>query len=167
MFMKKMFKRVLLVALAILSVAALASCAAKPQLNFEDAEANLKKAGYTVKVTDVSEEYAESVLYAANLEGDTIYITRFAKESTARVFYRQLEKERDSAIEKMKEEIKVYKHIIKAYKNELSESEVNSYKDAIKDIESDIKAYKEDNVIGYNDAYVWQGSKNAIKATKK
>ncbi len=165
--MKKMFKRVLLVALAILSVMALASCAVKPQLNFEDAEANLKKAGYTVKVTDINEEYAERILYAANLEGDVIYITRFAKESTARVFYRQMEKERDSEIEAMKEEIKVYKHIIKAYKNELSESEVNSYKDRIKEIENDIKEYKADNAIGYNGAYVWQGSKNAVKATKK
>ena len=165
--MKNVFRRVLLVALALLSVAALSACAVKPQLNFEDAEANLKKAGYTVKITDVSEEYAERILYAVNLEGDTIYITRFAKESTARVFYRQMEKARDAEIEAMKEEIKVYKHIIKAYKNELSESEVNSYKDSIKEIENDIKEYKADNAIGYNGAYVWQGSKSAIKSTKK
>ena len=165
--MKKLFKRALLVALVVLSVVSLAACAVKPQLNFEDAEANLKKAGYTVKITDIDEEYADRILYAANLEGDIVYVTRFAKESTARVFYRQMEKARDAEIDEMREEIKVYKHIIKTYKNELSESEVNSYKENIKEIENKIKEYKDENVIGYNGAYVWQGSKSAIKATKK
>ena len=57
--MKTTMKRIVVALLAIVSVLMLASCTAKPELDLEDAEKNLKKEEYTVFLVEKSELRSE------------------------------------------------------------------------------------------------------------
>lgn len=162
----KTMKKILLVVLAALSVLMLASCAAKPQLNLEDAEKNLKKEGYTVFLTESDMTHVANVLTATDGKENTVIITEFEKEATAKLYCNTLETERDSEIAELKAELKYYKHLLKEYKDELGEVTTKAYKEKVKSIEQEIKDVKSEKVIGRSGAYVWVGTKKAIRATK-
>lgn len=161
----KTMKRILLVALAVLSVFMLASCAAKPQLNLEEAEKNLKKDGYTVFLTESDMTHVENVLTAMNGE-ETLTITEFEKEATAKLYCNTLETKRDNEIAELKAEIKYYKHLLKEYKDELGTVTTKAYEEKVDTLEEEIKQIKNEQVIGRSGAYVWVGTKKAIRATK-
>lgn len=162
----KTMKKILLVVLAALSVLMLASCAVKPQLNLEDAEKNLKKDGYTVFLTESDMTHVENVLTATDGKENTIVITEFDKEATAKLYCNTLETKRDGEIDNLKAEIKYYKHLLKEYKDELGEVTTKAYKEKIDSLEKEIKDVKDEQVIGRSGAYVWVGTKKAIRATK-
>ncbi len=164
--MRTAMKRILVTVLAIICVATLASCAVKPQLNLEDAEKNLKKEGYTVFLTESDMAHVEDVLTATDGKENTVTITEFEEETTAKLYCNTQETKRDNEIAEIKAEIKYYKHLLKEYKDELGEVTTKAYKEKVKSLEEEIKNIKDERVVGRNGAYVWVGTKKAIRATK-
>ena len=165
--MKTTMKRIVVALLAIVSVLMLASCTAKPELDLEDAEKNLKKEEYTVFLVEKSElAYQRRSLSATGKNGDTLIVIEFDKEETAKLYCSKEKTERDNDIAQMKAEIKYYKHLLKEYDGELGELTTKAYEEKVKTLENDVKTLKNEKVIGRSGAYVWVGSKSALRASK-
>ena len=164
--MKTAMKRIVVALLAIVSVLMLASCTVKPELDLEDAEKNLKKDGYTVYLVEKSEQAHQRRSLSATKDDSALVVIEFDKEETAKLYCSMVKSERDNDIAQMKAEIKYYKHLLKEYKEDLGELTTKAYEEKVKTLENDVKTLKNDKVVGRSGAYVWVGSKSALRASK-
>ena len=164
--MKKFLTLMLAVLMLVGSVVVLSSCGAKPKLNLEKAEEALKDNDYMVSYSDdVDEAGVEESLYAYK-EGNSLVIIKFAKSSTAKLYYQQMKMEQEYEIKSLEFEIKAAKHMLDKYEKELDSDEIDELEDEIKELEKELEEYEEDSVIGRSGKYVWYGTAKAVKDSK-
>lgn len=164
--MKKFLTLMLAVLMLVGSVVVLSSCGAKPKLNLEKAEEALKDNDYMVSYSDdVDEAGMEEALYA--YKGDnSLVIIKYAKSSTAKLYYQKMKMELDNEIEALELEIKMAKHMLDKYEKDLDSDEIDELEDEIKELEKELEEYEEDYVVGRSGKYVWYGTAKAVKDSK-
>ncbi len=169
--MKNTIKRILALVLTIACVVSLVSCA-KPKLDLEKAKANLEENGYVVTVTNSPDAGVESVLLALkNLvsadETQSLTIYKFKSVKLAKLYHQAQVLKIENEIESLELEIKAIKHLINKFENELDSDDIDDYKEDIAEAKQEIAELKDElKTIGRQGKYVWQGDKEAIKATK-
>lgn len=169
--MKKTPKSIIAIVLAAACLLSLASCA-KPKLNLEKAEVNLKDNGYTVTVQHSDDAGVEAVLIAMkNLVSDeetkTLTIIQFGSVKLAKLYYQSKVLEIEREIESLELEIKAKKHMINKFKSELDDKDIAEYNEDIIEIKQEITELKDDlKTLGRQGTYVWEGDREAIQATK-
>ena len=162
-------KKIIALLLATLCIFACCSCAARPAMKLDEAEANLKAKDYIVtyikdsSMTGVAEHLTAraSISLDSDLEivvYDTVKLARFA--------YEEAKLSIDTQIEYINMEIKKTEYILKQYKDELKSAEIDDLEDDIKDLKEDLEEL-EGIVIGRSGKTFWQGTKQAIKDSRK
>ena len=169
--MKNTLKRILAFVLAIACMISLVSCS-KPQLNLEKAEENLKENGFTVTVSESPDTGVDAVLIAiknliSSEETQSLTIYQFGSVKLAKLYYQAEVLDIEREIEALEIEIKAIKHLIKKFDAELDSDDIEDYKEEIIDLKDEIKELKDElKNIGRQGKFVWEGDKEAIKATK-
>ena len=164
--MKKFLTLMLAVLMLVGSVVVLSSCGAKPKLNLEKAEEALKDNDYMVSYSDdVDEAGMEEALYAYK-DDNSLVIIKYAKSSTAKLYYQQMKMELDNEIAALELDIKMAKHMLDKYEKDLDSDEIDELEDEIKELEKELEEYEEDYVVGRSGKYVWYGTAKAVKDSK-
>lgn len=166
--MKKFLALILAAVMLMGCVLAFASCGAKPKLDIDDAEDNLKDEDYMVTVNDdPSDPMYKATLNATNGD-DYLRIIWFDKASVAKLYYQSLKMEEKQEKEELELEIKTLKKLIKLYDDDYKSSELDMLEDELKDLEKELKDLKkgDDRVYGRSGKVVWVGTKTAIKDSK-
>ena len=164
--MKKFLTLMLAVLMLVSSVVVLSSCGAKPKLNLEKAEEALKDNDYMVSYSDDIDEAGIEETLSAYKKDDSLVIVKFAKSSTAKLYYQQMKMELDYEIESIELKIKTTKHMLDKYEKDLDSDEIDELEDELKELEKELEETKEDYVIGRSGKYVWYGTEDAIKDSK-
>ena len=154
--MKKILSLLLVLVTMLALCTSLVACGGpKPQLNLDKAEDCLKDHDYFVVVED-GEEYGgyegyavEEYLYAEDDNDNELTIIKFKTSKAAKLYYKYLGKGEE----------KTLKYLLKKYGNDMD-------KDEKKYLEKELKEAQE-WVIGRSGKYVWYGTKDAIKDSKK
>ena len=168
--MKKIFSALLALVMLMGAVFMLASCGAKPELDLEEAEKNLKDKDYSVTYV---KEYKEDPSITATLsaykkDGEnsySLYIYEYESSAMAKLYYKQLQAQKEYSIENLKAEIKMLEKYIDLYEDELKSEKIEKLNDEIKDLEEELEEMEE-YVIGRSGKYVWYGDKAAVDASK-
>ena len=168
--MKKIFSALLALVMLMGAVFMLASCGAKPELDLETAEKNLKDKEYIVNYNKDYEGEPSIVasLRANKVDGEndySLYITEYESSAMAKLYYKQLQAQKEYSIDNLKSEIKMLEKYIDLYEDELKSEQIDELNDEIKDLEEEL-AEAEDTVIGRSGKFVWYGDKEAIDASK-
>ena len=164
--MKRLLTILLAVAMLVSSVFVLSSCGKKPRLDLEKAEKALEDNDYYVSYSDdIDEPGIEESLYAYKDE-HTLVIVKFEKSSTAKLYYQQVKMQMEQEIESLEMEIKLTKHMLSKYDDDMDSDEIDDLEDELKDLEKELEEIKEDYVIGKSGKYVWYGDAKAIEDSK-
>ena len=94
-----------------------------------------------------------------------LYVTVYATTKLAKLDYENRKAQLEYYKESLEREIKKIKHILDKLDDELKSSEIDDYEDDLKDLEKQLKEYKE-YVVGISGKTVWYGTKDAIKDSK-
>ena len=164
--MKKFLTLMLAVLMLVSSVVVLSSCGAKPKLNLEKAEEALKDNDYMVSYSDDIDEAGIEESLSAYKKDDSLMIVKFAKSSTAKLYYQQMKMELDYQLESIKLEIKTTKHLLAKYEKDMKSDEIKGLEDELKDLEKELEEFEETYVIGRSGKCVWYGTVDAIKDSK-
>lgn len=162
-------KKIIALLLAALCIFACCSCAARPAMKLDEAEANLKAKDYIVtydkdsSITGVAESL--TAYTSLSLEPDLIIVV-YDTVKLARFAYEEAKLSIDTEIEDIKMEIKKTEYILKQYKDELKSAEIDDLEDNIKDFKEKLEEL-ENIVIGRSGKTFWQGTKQAIKDSRK
>ena len=162
-------KKIIALLLAVLCVFAICSCAARPAMKLDEAEANLKAKDYIVTYTKDSSMtgVAERLTARASLSLESdLEIVVYDTAKLARFAYEEAKLSIDTEIEYINMEIKKTEYVLKQYKDELKSAEIDELEDDIKDLKEEL-AELENIVIGRSGKTFWQGTKQAIKDSKK
>lgn len=164
--MKNTLKRVLALVLVIACVVPFVACA-KPKLDLEKAEANLKEEGYTVVYnSDVKSAGIEATLHATK-DGKEVSIAKYETTKAAKLAYQSAKLSIENEIEEAKLALKTAKYMLDKFEDDLSDIERNLYEEKVNDLKEDIEELKAElKTIGRSGKYVWSGDKEAIKASK-
>ena len=164
--MKNTIKKLLELTLALVFVLGLVACAPAPKMDLEDAQENLEDEDYYVYYSEDGDESEgiEESLYGYN-DDDMIVVVRFAKASTARLYYSQMVSSKNRELKSSKTYLKYKEHILKTYSDDMDSDMEDSLEDSIENLEDEIKETK-DIVIGMRGKVVWYGTKDAIKDSK-
>ena len=165
--MKKFVSSLLVFAMLLCSVCALSACSASitdtPPLDLRTIEKNLKNQNYSVYYDNDAQDYAVEESLSAYAGYDTfLHIYKFEKITTAKYYYDYLKLEIDQEIQCLETELKLQKHLLSTYKDQMKHNEIEEIEDEIKDLEKEIDEYKNEYVVGWFGNYVWYGSPNAI-----
>ena len=166
--MKKIFKSAVAVLLIISCLLTLVACAT-PKKDIDKAADNLRDSGYKVTFTSSDEADAgiEAKLVAYKDGSMCLQFIEFESTKLAKLYYQALRMAIQDQIQENKLSIKAMKHMINKFKDDLSSDEISSYKQMILDLKAENKELREQlNCTGRSGKYVWQGEKDAIKATK-
>lgn len=175
-----------LISLTLCSVLALSSCdlfnfnkeeevvddgsnAPKPEFKFETAKKNLTGEGYYVEVYYEFDCYSATAasLYAENDDGEELYIYEFVDKEMARLFFEYIKAKVDSSYNDDKHNLEINNYLKENYKRDFSDSEFDSLKEEIKELEKSIEDYeKGDYVVGRDGVFVWLGHREIIKDSK-
>lgn len=172
--MKTYLKRFSFVAVLIVLVLTLASCSPSPKLNLEKAAENLRQNGYYASYYD-EDDFDETDIDEMNLKGkvsasygnDYVIIYKFRDVRSAKLFYKAYKAEYDLEVKILKLEIKMYRNLLFRYPFKLSEFDKKDLLEEIQLLKEDIKDFKKENVIGRSGKYVWVGTADAIKDSKR
>ena len=163
-------KKTLSLLLALLMLAgcvfALSACGKeKPELDLDDAEKNLKDAGYTVYRTD-NEDYLdygeEDHLYAYNDDDDMLEIIEYESRALAKIAYKHLKGTYEDSIATVKNEISHMEDLLEELEDELTSEEIQEMKDAIDEAKEQLELLEEYQC-GRDGVFVWMGTRRAIK----
>ncbi len=168
--MKKLLTGLLALVMLVSSVFVLSSCAAKPELDLEDAKKNLEDEEWIVRFEDdkdlLGAGYEETLTAYDKDYEEYISIIKFEKAATAKLYYKQLKWEYDQSIESLEKEIEWAEHLLSKYEDDMKNDEIDELEDEIKELEKELEEYKEEYVIGRSGKYVWVGTEKAIEASK-
>ncbi len=165
--MKKLLSLILAGALLVGAMFALTSCfGPKPELDLEKAEENLEDADYSVQFDDDydKDDVYAATLYASDDDDNYLRIMEFNNVKFAKLYEKQLKLEADYALEEAKLQIKAMKLQLKEYGDDLDDDEIEYMEEQIEKLEEEIDEY--DYVVGRKGKVVWEGTKEAIKASK-
>ena len=164
--MKATLKKLIVLALALIMAIGLVACAPTPELDLEDAAENLEGEKYDVVYID-DEDYLgpgqKERLEAENDDGDEITVIRFEKASTAKAYYNKLKLSKKQDRAEIKDELKLLKHFLKNYEDDMDSDDVDELEDMIKNYEKKLKKFDEEKVIGIKGSVVWYGNESAIE----
>ena len=167
--MKKILKSAVAILVIISCFVMLVSCA-QPKKDMDKAAKNLRNSGYEVYVNEDPGAGMETIITAKKNSDGKTYSLKFMECETlklAKLLYQQLRNEIQSQINENKMSIKAAKHILNKFDDELSASEKDEYNQMINDLKDENKELKELlSCTGRSGKYVWQGDREAIKATK-
>ncbi len=174
--MKKFLLRITTCLLTFLCLLAFASCNLF-SLNFEieSVKQNLKNSGYTVKVEKIS--YSSSIFNPPDYHGvdtrisaisefgeENITILDFEKSSVAKKYYEMKTAALDEQINRLEKEKAYYNALLTHHKNDLSPSNISSFKDKIHHYNNQLEECKEElENFGHLGQYVWFGTSRAIQ----
>lgn len=161
--MKRILSFILVVVTMIVACSSLVACGGRPKFNFDVAEKNLKENGYTINHSTEKKDffrlgnigYAIEEYLSAKKGGDSIVIIKFKTVKDARLYY-ALKKEE---IAKGESEYRLNKRLLRKYGDEMSREKRNSLERYINDFD--------ERVWGRSGKYVWYGTKDAAKDTKR
>ena len=149
-----------------------------PPINdFNQAKANLEKAGYTVAVRekDNDDYLSDGVIKALRaedenekdnfLDGIVIDITVYESAELAKIRYKELKTYIDYYIGQLEIGIDEFEYELEYNRDELSDSQIKKYEEYIESGEKNLEFF-EDLYVAYFDNTVWYGTKDAIKASK-
>jgi len=170
--MKKILTVLLAMAMLLGCVAVLASCTKqgpKPNLDLEDAADVLEDEDYSVVYVDDEDDLDPGMVETLTAYDDDnyLYVIKFASSATAKLYYEEIKLEYDYNLESTKLEIKSKEHTLKKYDDDLENAEIDEIEDDIKDLEKEIKEMEEEACFGRSGKYVWIGTKDAVKDSKK
>ena len=165
--MKTTLKKLLVIVLALTCIMGLVACAPAPKKDLEKAKDALEDEKYSVSYSDEDDsgDGIEERLYATDGKDNYLYILKFEKTSTAKLYYKSLVNENDNELALNKAYLKYYEHILKNFEDDMDDKQVDSYEDNIEEYEEEIEDAKE-LVIGRSGKIVWIGTKQAIKDSK-
>ena len=167
--MKKILKSIVAVLLVASTLFTLVSCAT-PEKDIYEAQRNLESYGYTVIINTNPGTGMSVILNADKNDGGQSYSLRIMKcESLklAKLLYQELKLEIETKIKENKITIKAMKHMINKFSDDLTSSEISSYKQSIINLEAENKQLREQLVCtGRSGKYVWQGDSASIQASK-
>lgn len=161
--MKKILSIFLVLVTMLAMCMSLVACGLKkPNLDFEDAAKNLERKGYNV-VLIYEDGYGSHIGYAiknyisaSEEDGDNyIYIYEFKTAKAARLYYNFIKMDygKGSAI------YKFYKRLLRKYGDDMEREDRKDLEDYIEEMEEE--------VCGRSGKYVWYGTKDAAKDTKR
>ena len=166
--MKKLIVTLLAVAMLLSCLLVFSACAAKPEMDLENAAENLEDEDYVVMYIDDEDDLSANVkerLQASN-DDESLSITVYKDSKSASLAYKRLKLERDVAIDYYNIQIDNYENMLKKYEDDLEDEDVEYYEEKIDELKEDLKEYKDENVIGKSGKTVWSGTKTAIKDSK-
>lgn len=163
-----MNKKILVVLCLFMLLFVLSSCNEKPNLDFNNARANLVDKGYQVTYVDNSNflEINEKKSLYGYVDEDFIIITEFKDLKSARLYLKCLESEYEEKINTLKAELKIYKHTLSKYDKELTSEEIDDLKEEIRELEEELEDYEDNYKCGRSGKIVWYGTEYAIETTK-
>ena len=180
--MKNIITKLLVMVIVAIMVLSLASCATKPEIDFDDACDELEDNGYTVEITkDGLDVNQKKVLYAYDDEDNFLMMIEFKDTKSAKLYYESIKIEYEWRIDKIKAEIdeaelmvETYEYILEEYKNKLDSDEIDEYeekiddlRDEIKDLNEELEEAEDEGAFGRSDNVVWIGTTDAIKDSNK
>ena len=164
-------KRIILAALLLVAmVLTFASCGKKPELDFDDAEKNLKGEDYEVQVIDDDDLLPAGMVEVLRAEDDNdneLYIATFETAKYAKIQYKILKQEHEAEIEATELQIKQIEYMLKHFDGDLESAEIDKYEDKLKNLEKELEELKEDWVIGIKGKTVWYGTADAVEDSRK
>ena len=174
--MKKTLKILFTLLLAFVCLIACVSCQKKPELDIDDAEENLKEAGYYISKStwsDFSEMVdnctsvgAEEYLQAFDNDDNAIFIIKYDSAKTAKYAYEIFKLQKDQRAEEVSLEIEAGEYVLKKYSDKLSTSEIERIRENMRDIQEDFDEEIGKLEIGISGKTVWIGHAIAIKASR-
>lgn len=161
-------KKIIALLLATLCIFACCSCAARPAMKLDEAEANLKAKNYIVVYNDNEEILGvkATATLSATKGSDQLYVTVYATTKLARFAYEMAKLEQDNKIELLEMEIKEAEYTLKKFRDEMTSFEIDRLEDGIEEKKSDLNELK-NSVIGRSGKTFWKGTKQAIKDSRK
>ena len=147
--MKKWLSAILCIVTVLMCVLVFASCAAKPELDLEDAAENLEDEDYRVEYSDNEDGYLpvymEEMLYASKGEdADDIIVMAVCKdEKSAKLLLKQVKEQNEELIKYYEARIKMLENKLDLYEDDLDKDEIKDIEERIEDYEETIEKYKE------------------------
>ena len=179
--MKTILAKLLAVALIVVMFLSLASCGAKPELDFGDAADNLEDHDYEVLIDDDDLDVNVKRMLSAYDDGDNfLYMIEYKDTKSAKLAYEELKMQYDEEIKGIEFEIKnielkieTIEHILEEYDNKLDSDEIDNYKeeldeleDGLKDLNNELEEAEDEGAFGRNGNIVWIGTIDAIEDSK-
>ena len=167
--MRRKIVSLLALTLIMLMAILMSSCTPVPPKDLDKIEDALEDEDYTVYYSDDEDELGVGIteqLYATN-DDDTLAIIKFETTKLANLYYEELKLSNDQKIENLKLEIKKTKYILKHFEDDLTNDEIDSYEDQLKDLEKKLEKSKSEYVIGKSGKTIWYGNVDAIKDSRK
>ena len=173
--MKKIITLFTVAALLLCCMACFASCSGgnvgtAPELDFDDAQEALEDEGYTVNVSEDSDEGpAEQTLYAHKYDdGDSVSLTIIeCKDSTlAKLTFDTLKLQYEMRIKNYENQIKMLERLLDKYDDDYNSDEIDEMEDEVKELKKSLEKMKEDYTFGIKGKIVWYGDNEAAKDSK-
>lgn len=170
--MKKSIKNLFMVTLLLTLIFTLASCGGqgpKPNLDLDEVKDNLEDKDYYVSLVDDEDDLdvgVEQELYADGDGDDYVYIIEFKDAKMAKLAFKGLKLENESEIESLKLSIKNIENKLEKYEDDLNSFQIDTYENQLKELNKELERRQDEKCYGISGKFIWQGTEDAIKDTK-
>ncbi len=166
--MKKMLLKTGALALLIACLSILSACSAKPNLDLETVAKKLDEAHYEVyynaEAATVDQPDILKRLTAA--KGDeSLNIVECDSPASAKLYYEGVKMEREQQKAMLELQIKIAKHTLRVYDDDLRSTQIHRMQDQIKDYKAELEEIERTS-LGRSGNFVWVGTKAAIEKSK-
>ena len=169
--MKKVLKIFVATLIAVLTACSFVACTT-PETDIALAKSRLENKGYYVMYeteSEIDEVGQVETLYATKDVGDdTEYIRmiRFDTYKMAKLYYKQLEKAIEWAIEEYELELDIAEFTLDEYEDKLTQEEKEGLREEIAELKANIEqAEDQKDLMGRSGKVIWYGTETAIEDT--